>query len=115
MVCNPLGKSGGSAIQQVMIIAFGSLSASTPYLGAILLVVVLMWMGAARSLNVQVFCACHRSVWSLEPLQVTPNVFWTPANATASANTWQRLCWHMRLVIGIKCLGLAHILKGNAE
>lgn len=56
VVCNPLGKSGGSAIQQVMIIAFGSLSASTPYLGAILLAVVLVWMGAARSLNVQV---CH--------------------------------------------------------
>ena len=54
VVCNPLGKSGGSAIQQVMIIAFGSLSASTPYLGIILLGVVLMWMGAARSLNVQV-------------------------------------------------------------
>ena len=53
-MCNPLGKSGGSAIQQVMIIAFGSLSASTPYLGIILLAVVLMWMGAARSLNVQV-------------------------------------------------------------
>ena len=56
VVCNPLGKSGGSAIQQVMIIAFGSLSASTPYLGIILLGVVLMWMGAARSLNVQVHC-----------------------------------------------------------
>ena len=56
VVCNPLGKSGGSAIQQVMIIAFGSLSASTPYLGIILLGVVLMWMGAARSLNVQVDC-----------------------------------------------------------
>jgi AAA family ATP:ADP antiporter len=54
VVCNPLGKSGGSAIQQVMIIAFGSLSASTPYLGIILLAVVLVWIGAARSLNVQV-------------------------------------------------------------
>jgi len=54
VVCNPLGKSGGSAIQQVMIIAFGSLSASTPYLGIILLGVVIMWIGAARSLNVQV-------------------------------------------------------------
>ena len=56
VVCNPLGKSGGSAIQQVMIIAFGSLSASTPYLGVILLGVVLVWMGAAKSLNVQVDC-----------------------------------------------------------
>ena len=69
VVCNPLGKSGGSAIQQVMIIAFGSLSASTPYLGAILLAVVLVWMGAARSLNVQVRCACcvHALSWGLAP------------------------------------------------
>lgn len=53
VVCNPLGKSGGSAIQQVMIICFGSLAASTPYLGAILLGVVIMWIGAANSLNKQ--------------------------------------------------------------
>ncbi|BDA49057.1 ADP,ATP carrier protein 1 [Coccomyxa sp. Obi] len=53
VVCNPLGKSGGSAIQQVMIICFGSLAASTPYLGAILLGVVFMWIGAAGSLNKQ--------------------------------------------------------------
>lgn len=54
MVCNPLGKSGGSAIQQAMIIGFGSLAASTPYLGIILLGVVIMWIGAAGSLNKQV-------------------------------------------------------------
>lgn len=54
VVCNPLGKSGGSAIQQLMIIGFGSLAASTPYLGAILLAVVLAWLAAASSLNKQV-------------------------------------------------------------
>ena len=53
VVCNPLGKSGGSAIQQLMIIGFGSLAASTPYLGAILLAVVLAWLAAASSLNKQ--------------------------------------------------------------
>jgi len=52
-VCNPLGKSGGSAIQQLMIIGFGSLAASTPYLGVILLIVVLAWLAAASSLNKQ--------------------------------------------------------------
>ena len=56
VVCNPLGKSGGSAIQQVMIVGFGSLAASTPYLGIILLAVVLMWIGAANSLSKQVLC-----------------------------------------------------------
>lgn len=56
VVCNPLGKSGGSAIQQLMIIGFGSLAASTPYLGAILLAVVLAWLAAASSLNKQARC-----------------------------------------------------------
>eukprot|EP00798_Chlamydomonas_sp_ICE-L_P031544 gene31544-6729_t len=53
VICNPLGKSGGALIQQFMIIGFGSLSASTPYLGAILLVIVLIWIGAAKSLDKQ--------------------------------------------------------------
>ena len=54
VVCNPLGKSGGSAIQQVMIIGFGSLASSTPYLGAILLGIVIVWIRAAGSLDKQV-------------------------------------------------------------
>jgi len=53
VICNPLGKSGGALIQQFMIIGFGSLAASTPYLGAILMVIVLMWIRAAASLNIQ--------------------------------------------------------------
>ena len=64
VVCNPLGKSGGSAIQQLMIIGFGSLAASTPYLGAILLAVVLAWLAAASSLNKQ---ARHRVLQPLLP------------------------------------------------
>ncbi|KAJ9513897.1 hypothetical protein QJQ45_021138 [Haematococcus lacustris] len=53
VICNPLGKSGGALIQQFMIIGFGSLAASTPYLGGILLAIVLVWIGAAASLNKQ--------------------------------------------------------------
>lgn len=53
MVCNPLGKSGGALIQQFMILSFGSLANSTPYLGGILLVIVLAWLGAVRSLDSQ--------------------------------------------------------------
>ncbi|XP_077225453.1 plastidic ATP/ADP-transporter-like [Tasmannia lanceolata] len=53
VVCNPLGKSGGALIQQFMILTFGSLANSTPYLGGILLVIVLVWLGAARSLDSQ--------------------------------------------------------------
>lgn len=53
VVCNPLGKSGGSAVQQVLILGFGSLAASTPYLGAVLLAIVLLWLKAAASLDKQ--------------------------------------------------------------
>ncbi|XP_031488303.1 ADP,ATP carrier protein 2, chloroplastic-like [Nymphaea colorata] len=53
VVCNPLGKSGGALIQQFMILTFGSLANSTPYLGGILLVIVLGWIAAARSLDSQ--------------------------------------------------------------
>lgn len=53
VICNPLGKSGGALIQQFMIIGFGSLASSTPYLGVILLSIVLIWIKAAMSLNKQ--------------------------------------------------------------
>lgn len=46
-----LGKSGGSMIQQGLILGLGSVAAMTPYVGAILLVIILCWMGAARALN----------------------------------------------------------------
>ncbi|XP_010417726.1 PREDICTED: ADP,ATP carrier protein 1, chloroplastic [Camelina sativa] len=53
VVCNPLGKSGGALIQQFMILSFGSLANSTPYLGMILLVIVTAWLAAAKSLEGQ--------------------------------------------------------------
>ncbi|KAK9149740.1 hypothetical protein Scep_008497 [Stephania cephalantha] len=58
VVCNPLGKSGGALIQQFMILTFGSLANSTPYLGGVLLMIVLAWLGAARSLDSQ-FTTLH--------------------------------------------------------
>ena len=36
-----------------MILTFGSLASSTPYLGGVLLVIVLAWLGAAKSLDQQ--------------------------------------------------------------
>ncbi|GAB2293599.1 hypothetical protein Dimus_027811 [Dionaea muscipula] len=53
VVCNPLGKSGGALIQQFMILTFGSLANSTPYLGGILMLIVTTWLMAARSLDKQ--------------------------------------------------------------
>ncbi|EOD17147.1 hypothetical protein EMIHUDRAFT_244401 [Emiliania huxleyi CCMP1516] len=50
---NPLGKSGGSLLQQAMIFSVGSLAASTPYLAGCLFVIIAVWLRAARSLNTQ--------------------------------------------------------------
>jgi AAA family ATP:ADP antiporter len=53
VIGNPLGKSGGSLIQQAMIFGFGSLAASTPYLAAVLAAIIVVWIRSARSLSVQ--------------------------------------------------------------
>lgn len=50
VVGNPLGKSGGALIQQILIFGVGSLSAATPYLAVILAVLVFGWFKAANSL-----------------------------------------------------------------
>jgi len=48
-----LGKSGGALIQQGLLVGFGTLAAITPILGAILGVIIVAWVIAARSLNKQ--------------------------------------------------------------
>lgn len=53
VIGNPLGKSGGSFIQQILIFSLGSLAASTPYLAIILFAIIGMWLVAARSLDKQ--------------------------------------------------------------
>nr|ABV25604.1 plastid ATP/ADP translocase [Prymnesium parvum] len=53
VIGGPLGKSGGSLIQQVLIVAVGSLAAATPYLAVILTAIIGAWILAARSLSVQ--------------------------------------------------------------
>merc|ERR1711871_435985 len=53
VVCNPLGKSGGALIQQFLILGFGSLSASTPYLAVCLFVIIGLWIKSSLSLNEQ--------------------------------------------------------------
>lgn len=46
-----LGKSGGSIIHGGLLMLFGSISVSTPYVGLILLAVVIGWIGAVQSLG----------------------------------------------------------------
>lgn len=53
VIGNPLGKSGGSFIQQILIGVCGSLQAATGYLGISLGVIIAFWLKAARRLDVQ--------------------------------------------------------------
>jgi AAA family ATP:ADP antiporter len=48
-----LGKSGGAVIQQVLVVALGSITAYTPYVAAILFVIIGAWIAAVKSLNKQ--------------------------------------------------------------
>ena len=48
-----LGKSGGSVVHQFLLMTFGTLSLSTPYVAGFLLVVVFAWIGATRALGKQ--------------------------------------------------------------
>jgi len=50
VIGNPLGKSGGALIQQILIFGTGSLAAATPYLGVILSGIVFSWIKSANSL-----------------------------------------------------------------
>jgi AAA family ATP:ADP antiporter len=53
VICNPLGKSGGAFIQQILILITGSLAASTPYLGLFLLGIIWVWINAVSRLAVE--------------------------------------------------------------
>lgn len=48
-----LGKSGGSFIQQGLLLGFGSMAAITPYLGVILIAIIVLWIIAAKALGKQ--------------------------------------------------------------
>ena len=46
-----LGKAGGSLIQQLLVIGFGSISVVTPFLAIILIGIISMWIIAVKSLS----------------------------------------------------------------
>lgn len=48
-----LGKSGGSFVQQGLLVALGSLAAITPYIAVILFAIIFAWLVAVRALNKQ--------------------------------------------------------------
>jgi AAA family ATP:ADP antiporter len=53
VIGNPLGKSGGAFIQQAALLTCGSLAASTPFLGAVLVGQISLWILASRELAVE--------------------------------------------------------------
>jgi AAA family ATP:ADP antiporter len=77
-----LGKSGGSIIQQVLIVGFGSLAAITPIIGGILFVIIAAWIFAARNLGRRY--AVLTSQKDAEHAAAEPQL--TKANATPAAN-----------------------------
>lgn len=46
-----LGKSGGAAVHQILLVIFGTISASTPYVAFILFGVILAWIIAVKALG----------------------------------------------------------------
>lgn len=53
VIGNPLGKSGGALIQQILIFGVGSLAAATPYLAVILAGLIVVWFKSVSRLSVQ--------------------------------------------------------------
>jgi AAA family ATP:ADP antiporter len=53
VIASRMGKSGGSLIQQFLILFLGTLSACAPYIGLFLLAITLAWMRAVGRLHVR--------------------------------------------------------------
>lgn len=52
-VCSRLGKSSGSMVHQTFLLLFSTFSASAPYVAIVLFGVIVVWVGATRSLGHQ--------------------------------------------------------------
>ncbi|KAF6155548.1 hypothetical protein GIB67_004542 [Kingdonia uniflora] len=57
-----------------MILTFGSLANSTPYLGGVLLVIVLAWLASTKSLNSQFTTALHKAEKFEEEIELANSV-----------------------------------------
>merc|ERR1719321_428922 len=53
VIASRMGKSGGSLIQQFLILFLGTLSACAPYIGLFLFAITIAWIKAVASLNTQ--------------------------------------------------------------
>lgn len=68
------GKSGGSLIHQGLLLVFSTLTASAPYVAAILMTAIFFWIAAARSLGRQfgdLVAANHSPAPLIEPVKLS--------------------------------------------
>ncbi len=82
-----MGKSGGSIVYQGLLIVFGTLAATTPYVAALLLGMIVLWMFAVKSLGRRFteLVAHHESLHIAEGEQTVHSVEPIPEEATAAA------------------------------
>lgn len=73
-------------IQQFMILTFGSLANSTPYLGGVLMVIVLAWLAAAKSLDTQFTALRHEEELEKEMERASVKVPVVTQNETGSSS-----------------------------
>lgn len=55
------GKSGGSLVHQGLLMVFGGLTSSAPYVAAIIMAVIALWISAVRSLGRQFYELTHQT------------------------------------------------------
>lgn len=79
-----LGKSGGSLLQQGLIVFLGSIAAMTPYVAAILFGIIAIWIFAVRSLNKQFI---QVSAEKEEPKEATEETAAAQEDNVASKNS----------------------------
>lgn len=86
-----LGKSGGSIMYQGLLVIFGTLSATTPYVAGFLLVMIALWMIAVRTLGRRFTeLVAHHEALSIsegEKVQVASEPIPEEAVAAATAET----------------------------
>jgi AAA family ATP:ADP antiporter len=64
-----LGKSGGSFVQQFLLMLFGTLAAITPYIAVVLLVIIVGWLVAVRTLNKEFVALTGERTGSKQPAE----------------------------------------------
>lgn len=87
-VCSRLGKSGGSIVHQSLLLFFSTLTLSAPYVAAVLLGVILIWMLAVRLLGKQ-FAELTATESPVAPLSIATEAtepHYVPVRATGSVS-----------------------------